>query len=79
MRCRSIHRNNGSIDAHIQLVSFIFHACFQCPEQKIKSIDRRILLFRYEPNSHSTIIPLHPKDILLPDTIVEVIISRKLT
>ena len=49
----------------------------QCPDQDIKSLQNRILLFRYEPSSYSMIIPLNPKDILVPDTIVEVIISRK--
>ncbi|UJR38292.1 hypothetical protein I4U23_030962 [Adineta vaga] len=46
-----------------------------CPDQNIKSLQNRILLFRYEPSSYSMIIPLKPKDILIPDTIVEVIIS----
>jgi protein kinase D len=46
-----------------------------CPDQNIKSLQNRILLFRYEPSSYSMIIPLNPRDILVPDTIVEVIIS----
>jgi hypothetical protein len=50
---------------------------FQCPDQDIKLLHNRILLFRYEPSSYSLIIPLNPRDILVPDTIVEVIISRE--
>ncbi|CAF3507323.1 unnamed protein product [Rotaria sp. Silwood1] len=46
-----------------------------CPDQDIKLLHNRILLYRYEPSSYQMIIPLNPKDILLPDTIVEVIIS----
>ncbi|CAF4056861.1 unnamed protein product [Rotaria sp. Silwood2] len=49
-----------------------------CPDQDIKLLHKRILLFRYEPSSYSMIIPLNPRDILVPDTIVEVVISRKL-
>jgi hypothetical protein len=49
----------------------------KCPDQDIKYLNNRILLFRYEPSSYSMIIPLKPRDILVPDTIVEVIISRK--
>ncbi|CAF3987019.1 unnamed protein product [Rotaria magnacalcarata] len=46
-----------------------------CPDQNIKFLHNRILLFRYEPSSYSRIIPLNPRDILVPDTIVEVLIS----
>ncbi|CAF2954888.1 unnamed protein product [Rotaria sp. Silwood2] len=46
-----------------------------CPDQDIKLLHNRILLYRYEPSSYQMILPLNPKDILLPDTIVEVIIS----
>ncbi|CAF3993640.1 unnamed protein product, partial [Rotaria sordida] len=46
-----------------------------CPDQDIKLLQNRILLFRYEPASYSMMIPLNPKDILVPDTIVEVVIS----
>ncbi|CAF1047019.1 unnamed protein product [Rotaria sordida] len=46
-----------------------------CPDQDIKLLHNRILLYRYEPSSYQMIIPLNPKDILLPDTIVEIIIS----
>lgn len=50
---------------------------FQCPDQDIKLLHNRILLFRYEPSLYSMMIPLNPRDILVPDTIVEVVISRK--
>jgi hypothetical protein len=58
---------------------FFFFDLFKCPDQDIKFLHNRILLFRYDPSSYSMVIPLNPKDILVPDTIVEVIISRKLT
>jgi hypothetical protein len=56
-----------------------FSFLIKCPDQDIKYLRNRILLFRYEPSSYSMIIPLNPRDILIPDTIVEVIISRKST
>ncbi len=43
----------------------------------MKLLHNRILLYRYDRSSYQIIIPLNPKDILIPDTIVEVIISRK--
>jgi hypothetical protein len=59
-------------------IMFCFFFFLKCPDQDIKLLHNRILLFRYEPSSYSMVIPLNPKDILVPDTIVEVIISRKL-
>jgi len=51
---------------------------FKCPDQDIKLLKNRILLYRYVPLSYQMLIPLKPKDILISDIIVEVIISRKL-
>ncbi|CAF3378653.1 unnamed protein product [Rotaria socialis] len=39
-----------------------------CPDQNIKLLHNRILLFRYDPSSYQMIISLSPKDILIPDT-----------
>ncbi|CAF3344795.1 unnamed protein product [Rotaria socialis] len=39
-----------------------------CPDQDIKLLHNRILLFRYDPSSYQMIISLSPKDILIPDT-----------
>ena len=59
------------------LFVFLFFV-LQCPDQDIKLLHNRILLYRYQLSSYHVILPLNPKDILMPDTIVEVIISRKL-
>ncbi|CAF0734910.1 unnamed protein product [Didymodactylos carnosus] len=47
-----------------------------CPDQDIKSLNNRILLFKYEPSSYQMLLPLNPRDILNPECIVEVIISQ---
>ncbi len=56
----------------------IFFRLFKCPDQDIKFLENRILLYRYNPLFDQMLIPLKPKDILLQDAIVEVLISRKL-
>ena len=61
----------------VKIIEFYLSFCLQCPDQNIKHLQNRILLFRHEPSAYAMIIPLKPKDILAPDTIVEVIISRK--